>query len=43
MDKYFYHFFTLSHIMFALGAFHLSTIFRKPDVINVSDARSNIN
>ena len=43
MDKYFNRFFTLSHIMPSLGMFHLSTIFRMPDVIDVSDTKSNIN
>lgn len=43
MDKYFNRFFTLFHIMPSLGVFHLSTIFRMPDVIDVSDAKSNIN
>ena len=43
MDKYFNRFFTLFHIMLTLGAFHLSTILRMPDVIDVSGAKSNIN
>lgn len=43
MDKYFNRFFTFSHIMLTLGAFHLSAIFGMPNVIDVSDARSNIN
>ena len=43
MDKYFNRFFTFPHIMLALGMSHLSAIFRMPDVIDVSDAKSNIN
>ena len=43
MNKYFNRFFTFSHIILALDVFHLSAIFRMPDVIDVSDAKSNIN
>jgi len=29
--------------MLSLGAFHMLTIFKMPDFMNVSDSRSNIN